>query len=224
MSNLADLERAIGYQFTDRALLTLAVTHRSYSADNNERLEFLGDAILGLTIAKNLYLRFPDVDEGVLSRYRSNLVKGKTLADVARDIHLGQYLLLGDGEKKSGGHHRESILADATEAVFGAVYLDGGEAAGRQVILDLYHHRLENLASEPVKDPKTALQEYLQKLAKPLPEYHLIDVEGEPHDQLFTVTCTVEGLPDPTDGVANSRREAEKKAAAKALSSLMGKA
>lgn len=218
--NQQRLLKRIGYDFQDQALYELALTHRSYGANNNERLEFLGDAALNFIIGHAIYQKLPETSEGDLSRYRASLVKGKTLAEVARELGIGENLKLGGGELKSGGHRRESILADAVEAIIGAIYLDGGMAACEKVVLAWFAERLDNLSETSLKDPKTQLQELLQSRGKPLPVYEVVNITGEAHDQYFTVTCSVEGLPTPTVGEGPSRRSAEKKAAAAALSGL----
>ena len=218
---IEQLIRKIGYDFEDKALIDKALTHRSAGGTNNERLEFLGDSILGFIIADELFKNLTGADEGSMSRLRSSLVKGVTLAEIAREIDLGKYLLLGPGELRSGGHSRDSILADALEAVFAAVYLDGGYVAARKVILDLYKNRLEDIKTKKhLKDPKTRLQEYLQARQHKLPEYSVIEVTGEQHDQNFTVKCVIDEL--GLDAVSNgsSRRKAEQKAAHKLLQEL----
>lgn len=216
------LLRTLGYAFRDPALLDSALTHRSAGGVNNERLEYLGDAVLGLVIAEDLYRRYPQASEGELSRLRASLVRKQTLAELARDLQLGEYLRLGSGELKSGGYRRDSILADALEAIFGAVYLDGGFAASAGLIQTLYAERLQNLPTEPlaIKDPKTQLQEYLQKHSLPLPSYHILEVAGEPHSQKFVVECHVAGLPAPVRGEGAGRRRAEQQAAAAAYEQL----
>ncbi len=215
---LARLQRALGYQFTDLSLLQLALTHRSAASRHNERLEFLGDAILGFVIADDLFQRFPKVNEGDMTRMRASLVKGVTLAELARELQLQPMLKLGSGELKSGGFRRESILADAMEAIFGAVYLDGGTEAGRALILRLYQSRLDAIVpGQRQKDPKTSLQEYLQGRRKALPVYSVLDTLGDAHDQTFTVSCAVEELAEAIIGSGTSRRKAEQDAAAKTL-------
>ncbi|PKM45173.1 MAG: ribonuclease III [Gammaproteobacteria bacterium HGW-Gammaproteobacteria-1] len=218
---LDTLCRHLGYQFADAQLLETALTHRSVGSHNNERLEFLGDAILSFVISAELYRRFDDVNEGTLSRLRASLVKGDTLALIARDLDLGDYLNLGSGELKSGGYRRDSILADAVEAILGAVYLDGGIDRARQLILELYDERFDAVQpAADLKDPKTRLQEFLQGRRLPLPTYTVTSMEGEAHDQTFTVTCAVEGLDQPTVASAASRRKAEQAAAELALRAL----
>ena len=215
---LAGLCRRLGYQFTQATLLEDALTHRSAGSQNNERLEFLGDAILNFTIAAELYRRFPQADEGELSRLRASLVNEPALAILSRGLALGECLTLGSGELKSGGFRRESILADALEAVFGAVYLDGGFDACRDLILRLYWNTLTDLpAVADLKDPKTQLQEFLQSRKRPLPSYQVIEVSGDAHAQTFIVECVAEGLPSPTRGHGSSRRKAEQEAASNAL-------
>jgi len=216
--DLQKLCRCLDYTFNDPGLLRRALTHRSKSAENYERLEFLGDSILEFTISAELYDRHPDLSEGKLTRLRSSLVKKETLAEVARQIGLGDYLQLGSGELKSGGFDRESILADAMEAVFGAVYLDHDIDSARRVILYLYRDILQGVTPKSLeKDPKTQLQEYLQKHSQLLPVYQMHEVEGKQHKQLFVVDCIVPGLDAPVRGRGGSRRKAEQQAASKAL-------
>ncbi|GAA5316180.1 MAG: ribonuclease III [Candidatus Pelagadaptatus aseana] len=210
----------IGYEFSDTSLLTLALTHRSCGARNNERLEFLGDSILNFVIGEALFEKFPQAKEGQLSRLRSQLVKGETLAEVAREFELGQCLILGEGEMKSGGHRRDSILADAVEAIIGAIHRDSGFDAARERVLNWFASRLQNIQLELKKDPKTELQELLQGRKKSLPQYKVIDVHGEAHSQEFTVECRIELLPEPVSARASNRRTAEKMAAAVALEQL----
>ena len=217
MSAVIDrLRAALGYTFRRPEWLEEALTHRSASANNNERLEFLGDALLNLVVAEVLYHRYPKASEGELSRLRASLVKGETLAKLARELKLGESLRLGPGELKSGGARRESILSDALEAIIGAVYLDGGLAACRDLILNLYQESLEGLASaSELKDPKTRLQEYLQAHQQPLPIYNVLEIRGEPHAQSFTVECAVAELRAVAAG--SSRRKAEQEAARQLL-------
>ena len=216
------LERSLGYRFDDPNLLKQALTHCSAGSRNNERLEFLGDALLGCIIAAALFDRYPKATEGALSRLRASLVRRESLADVATKLEIGRCLRLGSGERKSGGHARNSILADALEAVFGAVYLDGGFDACRQCILALFADRLASAGDpETLKDAKTRLQEYLQSRQMALPQYTVIEVSGHAHAQSFRVQCE---LGDrsllPTQGSARSRRQAEQKAAANMLEQL----
>ena len=222
-AGLERLEAHLGHRFGDRALLEQALTHRSAAgpAASNERLEFLGDAVLGLVAAELLYHRFPRAEEGELSRRRAWLVREQTLAEIARELELGGLLRLGPGELRSGGFRRDSILADALEAVLGAVYLDGGLGAARRVVERLLGERL---AHQPgpgaLKDPKTRLQEWLQARRRPLPTYRVVEVGGVEHARRYTVACEVEGLGEPTLGEGTSRRRAEQAAAARALAEL----
>lgn len=220
-ASLNTLQRKLGYTFTNIDFLQLALTHRSASGKHNERLEFLGDSILSFVIADALYHQFPKVDEGDMSRMRASLVRGNTLAELAREFELGEYLRLGPGELKSGGFRRESILSDTVEAIIGAVYLDTGLEAVRELILRWYQGRLEEIRpGDRQKDPKTRLQEYLQGRRLPLPVYQVIQVRGEAHDQEFTIHCSVEGMAQPVVGVGSSRRKAEQAAADLALKQL----
>ncbi|MGM0915159.1 MAG: ribonuclease III [Pseudomonadota bacterium] len=213
--------RRLGHDFGDPSLLELAMTHRSFGGQNNERLEFLGDSIVNFVIAEALFRRFPEAREGQLSRLRARLVKGQTLAELAREMGFGEHLRLGSGEMKSGGHRRESILADAVEAIIGAIYLDAGMEAVRARILSWYAARLEEISLQDTqKDPKTRLQEFLQSRQVPLPRYEVVNVEGEAHAQTFTVECHVELLEKHTTGIGSSRRHAEQQAAEVALKQL----
>lgn len=207
------LQKRLGYRFENTDLLERALTHRSAGAGNNERLEFLGDALLGFEVADSLYHREPDASEGQLSRMRAHLVKRETLAELARELELGDLLRLGPGELRSGGQSRDSILADAVEAIIAAVYLDGGIDEARSLIRRLLGRRLAHPAAEAQrKDAKTRLQEHLQALGRPLPQYEVISISGEPHAQRFRVVCSTELAPD-TFGEAGSRRKAEQVAA-----------
>lgn len=215
------LERELGYRFVDAALLQRALTHRSAGGRHNERLEYLGDAALSLVVAEALYQRLPDAPEGHLSRLRASLVRRSSLAETARQLGFPERLRLGPGELKSGGFRRESILADALEAVLGAIYLDGGLEALRPVVLKFYGDRLDDLpAHETLKDPKTLLQERLQARGLPLPAYRVAAVEGEDHRQHFTVACSVEGVALQATGRGSSRRNAEQAAASLMLAQL----
>ena len=216
------LER-LGYGFDDGGLLDQALTHRSVGAHNNERLEFLGDAVLGFVIAEFLYRAEPDAHEGRLTRLRAHLVRRETLAAIARELQLGEVLRLGPGELKSGGRGRDSILADAFEAVIGAIYLDSGMSACRGVLETLYRDRLLRAAREVgLKDPKTRLQEALQGRGSALPQYTVVELGGSAHEQSFTVECQVDGIPRPVTGFGSSRRKAEQDAASRALEALDG--
>lgn len=221
--DLKRLSRRLGYEFKNAAFLKQALTHCSAGSENNERYEFLGDSILSFVIANALFSMFPSQSEGQLSRLRAFLVKGEMLAEIAAEIDLGDYLFLGQGELKSGGFRRASILADALEAVIAAVFLDGGIMESQKLILKLYDSRLtdDNLHNN-LKDAKTLLQEYLQARKKPLPEYSLIKIEGEEHEQVFYVTCKVSGIKEPSIGQGSNRRKAEQQAAVQLLERLEG--
>jgi ribonuclease-3 len=202
-------------------LLEQALTHRSTGPVNNERLEFLGDALLGLVIAEVLWQRFPDADEGELSRRRASLVNKESLARVARELRLGDYLKLGSGEVRTGGHTRDSILADALEAVIGAVYVDKGFADARDMLLRLFAEPLAKVARQrALKDPKTQLQEMLQSMRRPLPEYEVVDISGQQHAQRFAVCCRLAHEQLSTRGEGSSRRRAEQDAAERMLARL----
>lgn len=208
----------LGYSFRDSSLLRLALTHRSFSADNNERLEFLGDSLLNLIIGEALFAKFPSAREGQLSGLRSALVRADTLVLIARDFELNRFLILGEGELKSGGLERDSILADTVEALIGAIYIEAGFDTCRKAVLDWYADKLDDLSlSVTHKDAKTRLQEYLQSCKKPLPDYQVVETIGESHAQQFVVECRVVLLSKPTVARASNRREAEKLAASQAL-------
>lgn len=218
------LLKRLGYEFRNPALVEQALTHRSCGAHNNERLEFLGDSILNFSIGEALYRKFPEAKEGQLSRLRAQLVKGETLAEIAREFELGDCLNLGEGELKSGGFRRDSILADAVEAIIGAVYVDGGMEACRERILFWYQQRLDTISlEETLKDPKTRLQELMQSHRKPLPQYKVVSIDGEAHAQVFTIQCHTALLSQPTEAKASSRRTAEKLAAEEALKLIQAK-
>ncbi|MDF0378352.1 ribonuclease III [Methylophilus sp. YYY-1] len=218
MSVLPVLQTRIGYQFSQPDLLQQALTHRSFSATNNERLEFLGDSVLNFIIAHQLFNLFPDIPEGDLSRLRAKLVKESSLAEIAISLHLGDALKLGEGELKSAGWRRPSILADALEAIVGAVYLDGGFDAAQQVVALLYRDKLQTIDPTSIdKDAKSQLQEYLQSKKMDLPEYQVVSIEGEAHAQTFTVQCEIKKLKLTTTGVGTSRRVAEQQAAKLAM-------
>jgi len=217
---LEALAKKLGHAFSDLMLLRQALTHRSAASQNNERLEFLGDSLLNFLIAEALFSNHAQLPEGDLSRLRAHLVKGDTLAQIAREIGLSDYLILGGGELKSGGYRRDSILADAVEAIIAATYLDAGMEACRNLVLRLYRDRLKDVDPKKMgKDAKTRLQEWLQKRKAPLPQYEVLKVSGPAHDQTFHVACHVEGLP-PFEASAGSRRKAEQLAAEKALDKL----
>ncbi|MGB5132561.1 MAG: ribonuclease III [Steroidobacteraceae bacterium] len=208
------LQERLGCSFADAGLLDRALTHRSAGPDNNERLEYLGDAVLSFVVAEMLFESHPEASEGELSRYRASLVSGETLGALALELGLGQHLRLGEGELKSGGRRRASILADALEALVGAVYLDRGLDAARTLAGRLMRQRLDELpmASE-LKDAKTRLQEWLQGRGLGLPEYTVMEVSGEPHEQRFRVRCDVNGLAIAAEAEGSSRRRAEQEAA-----------
>ena len=215
--NVTELYNKIGYEFSDQGLLEQAMTHRSHKGQHNERLEFLGDSILSFVIANALYAKFPKAREGDLSRMRSTLVRGQTLAEFGVEFGLGDYLRLGPGELKSGGFRRESTLADAVEAIIGAAFLDSGIERCSELILSWYESRLDAISPGlNQKDPKTLLQEYLQARKLSLPGYTVVDTKGQAHNQTFTVECIVDGM-DSIISVGSSRRKAEQKAAEKAL-------
>jgi len=215
------LSKKLGYVFRQPQLLQRALTHRSYGPEHNERMEFLGDSILGCVIAKYLYSSYPQLSEGELSRLRSNLVREETLATLAQQLDLGSHLRLGEGELKSGGFRRPSILADALEALFGAVLLDSGFSEAEQAVLNLYVPYLEKVDVQTQgKDAKTLLQEYLQGKRIPLPIYTIIAMQGEAHEQSFQVECAIPSLKISTRGAGTSRRNAEQQAAQAAYQQL----
>jgi ribonuclease III len=211
----------IQHRFADPTLLARALTHRSFGADNNERLEFLGDSVLSCVVAQLLLERFSSAAEGDLSRLRANLVNQQALFEVALDLGLGDSLRLGDGETRTGGQRRPSILADAFEAVVGAVFLDAGYAAAREFVALNLAARLEAIdVNAPAKDPKTRLQEWLQARRNPLPRYAVVTISGEAHAQKFEVECVIDELSVRTCGSGSSRRGAEQAAAEQALTRL----
>jgi len=211
------LKQTLGYEPTGLDWFEMALTHRSTGGANNERLEFLGDAVLSLISAQYLIERFPEADEGALSRLRARMVSGEFLAQQAAAVQLGELLVLGPGELKSGGFRRESILADALEALCGALYLDGGLEAARAGMLRWLESGLPDEGLGELKDPKTRLQELLQARGLPLPRYSIESVQGELHAQLFRVTCEVEPMAARAEGEGSSRRRAEQAAAARVL-------
>ncbi len=219
--SLAWTERAFGHAFKDAALCRAALTHRSAGGDHNERLEFLGDAVLNCSVARLLYDAHPDADEGALSRLRASLVSGETLAQIAGDLKLGEHLRLGSGELRSGGYRRASILADALEAMVGAIFLDSDFNAAAAAVAHILGERLERLPpAETLKDAKTRLQEALQAHGLALPVYVLTRAAGEPHAQSFTVTCEIPTFGLVAVGEGASRRRAEQLAARKVLDQL----
>lgn len=218
---MSELENAIGYTFLNKTLLVEALTHRSYSKNNNERLEFLGDAVLNLIIGRILFDRYSSLAEGELTRIRSVLVNQDGLASIAKDLQMGRHLKLGAGEIKTDGANRPSILSDAVEAVLGAVYLDDGMEAAERVVLHLYGDYLEAInPSELNKDAKTKLQELLQARQVALPKYTIKEIKGQAHDQLFVVECAIDIFGIKTEGQGKSRRAAEQDAAMATLAKI----
>ena len=215
--NLTALQRSIGYQFSDLGLLQQALTHKSHSKTNNERLEFVGDAVLGYLVGSMLYRNYPHVQEDALSLMRAQLVRGKTLAQVAMRLNLPDYLQLGSGELRSGGRQRASILADALEAVIGAVHEDGGIEQAQQLVQKLFADLTQGLDAESLKDPKTRLQELLQGNGLDLPTYTVEQVSGADHQRQYTVKCEVPSLAVQAVAADSSRRSAEKAAAHEVL-------
>jgi len=212
------LERRLGHRFKDPALLAQALTHRSFGSPHNERLEFLGDGVLGCVVADELYSRFPDAPEGKLHLLKVSLVRETALAEVARGVEISGFLKLGAGEAGNGGADRDSILADALEAIYGAVFLDGGYEAVQRVVRQTFDERLRQLDPEKSpKDAKTRLQELLQGKREKRPEYRLLSTEGETPHQVFEVECVAAGLGLRATGCGSSRRMAEQQAAAKLL-------
>lgn len=215
------LEQRIGHQFADPLLLRTALTHRSFGTPHNERLEFIGDGVLNCAVADLLYRHFPDLPEGDLSRLRANLVRQDTLHQIALRLELGQLLRLGDGEKKSGGSSRPSMLADTFEAIIGAVFMDRGFDAAHGVVARQYQPLIGQIdLTRDIKDAKTRLQEVLQGRRLPLPEYAIVAVKGEQHVQEFVVSCSIQKLSIRTEARGNSRRIAEQRAARLALEAL----
>lgn len=213
----ASLSRIIHYTFNDPSFMIMALTHRSFSAQHNERLEFLGDSILSFLIANELYKRFPRIDEGDLSRLRAQLVKESSLSTIATSMGLGDFIRLGEGELKSAGWRRPSILADTFESMIGAIYLDGGIEPTHQFVLRFFETQLNEIDPKLIhKDPKTLLQELLQSKKSDLPIYTVVSIEGEAHSQTFTIECHIKKSNIKTQGVGNSRRIAEQEAASKA--------
>ena len=215
---IASLLKKLAYSFDDIELLNEALTHRSYATKNNERLEFLGDGILNFVIADELFKQYPDAQEGDLSRLRATLVNKESLAEIAEQLNLGEVILLGTGELKSGGFRRPSILADTVESILGAVYSDGGFEPCRDLIVRLYAKRLASPADlQSLKDPKTRLQELLQSRRFSLPEYQVVNITGQAHSQVFHVRCSIDKMNIKVDGEGKSRRKAEQVAAEKAI-------
>ncbi len=223
--DLEKLQRKLNYQFNNLAWLTLALTHRSKSKSNYERLEFLGDSFLGFVVSDHLYHKFPDQPEGILTRLRANVVRQRSLAAIAREFELNDFLILGAGEGKSGGHNRDSTLADVLEAIIAAIYLDGGDQAARKFVEDTFSQTLNSLdLSVQLKDAKSSLQEWLQKRGSDVPEYSVFNISGKDHKQTFEVECRVVDADKIFKGKGSSRRKAEQKAAQKALDYLVAQA
>jgi len=214
------LFKKIGYCFTNKELLERALRHRSMGKLSNERLEFLGDSVLNFIIAAELFYRYPDIKEGELSRLRANLVNGEVLADLAGELQIGKYLQFGSGELRSGVAKRQSILADAMEAIIGAMYLDGGFSVTQHHVLGWFVTRLNETAGIAQKDPKTCLQELLQMRKLPLPTYIVSDTSGAAHSRIFTVSCRVAGVDDVTTGIGSNKRVAERDAAKNMLAKI----
>lgn len=220
-SSLKILQTALNYQFKKESLLRQALTHRSYSSTHNERLEFLGDGVLNCTIARCLFEQFTQLKEGELSRIRAHLVRQETLVIVAQNLSVSKYLLLGEGELKSGGLQRPSILADAVEAIFGAIFCDAGFEAAQNVVTELFADLLKGIdPNNAGKDGKTQLQERLQGQKLPVPQYDIIDIKGAAHEQMFTVSCVIAALQIRTTGEGSTRRLAEQSAATIAMAQL----
>ena len=214
----ASLSRIIHYTFNDPSFMIMALTHRSFSSQHNERLEFLGDSVLSFLIANELYKRFPRIDEGDLSRLRAQLVKESSLSTIAISMGLGDFIRLGEGELKSAGWRRPSILADTFESIIGAIYLDGGIEPTHEFVLRFFETQLNEIDPKLIqKDPKTLLQELLQSKKSDLPIYTVVSIEGEAHSQTFTIECHIKKSNIKTQGVGNSRRIAEQEAASKAI-------
>jgi ribonuclease III len=218
MANTARLQQALGYEFADPKLLDLALTHCSAAKHNNERLEFLGDSIINHIVTEAVYRQFPTASEGDMTRMRASLVRQETLAEVAVELQLGASIKLGTGERKSGGHRRDSILSDALEAVAGAILLDSDIEQCRRCVHAWFGRRLQELAI--AKDAKTRLQEFLQGRNYPLPEYQLVAMQDEDHAQRFRVACRLRDPKLVVEADGNSRRKAEQNAATAALARL----
>jgi ribonuclease-3 len=221
----ASLSRIIHYTFQDASLMMMALTHRSFNAQHNERLEFLGDSILSFIVAQELYQRFPKIDEGDLSRLRAQLVKESSLSSIATSMGLGDFIQLGEGELKSAGWRRPSILADTVEAMIGAIYLDAGIEPAHQFVLRFFEKQLNEIDPKLIqKDAKTLLQELLQSQKSDLPIYTVVSIEGEAHSQSFTIECIIKKSNIKTQGIGQSRRIAEQEAASKAYQLMLGSA
>ena len=214
---LAALQRTIGYQFQEPELLVRALTHRSFGADNNERLEFIGDGLVNAVVAELLYSHYPDLDEGSLSRLRSKLVSKEGLAILAERFELGPLVLLGAGERKSGGRHRASIMADTVEALAGGMLVEAGFGTASEIVASWFTADVALLDIHTTRDAKTRLQEWLQGKGYPLPVYEVVAISGDDHSQVFEVACSCKGASNRQVGTASSRKKAEQKAAAAML-------
>jgi ribonuclease-3 len=219
---LAALQRRLGYQFNDLTLLTRALTHRSAARDHNERLEFLGDAVIGLIVASAFFDRFPEANEGALSRLRASVVSGVSLAEIARSLELSECLILGESERKSGGRNRDSILADTLEALAGAIVIDASVNEASDVVAGWLMVVIEASTLDVAVDAKTRLQEWLQARGEPLPEYTVVSISGQDHDQCFQVRCKLTERGMSTEGSGSARRKAEQLAAELMLDELSG--
>ncbi len=224
MDNLDRFQSRLGYQFNNLSLLKRALSHRSVGRPNNERLEFLGDSIIGFFVADKLFRRFPSESEGALTKMRASLVRENTLAAIARSLEMQPLLIMGGGELKSGGFNRDSVLSDAFESVVGAVYLDGGISSVEVLLLEIYKNMLESIKPAGLKDSKTTLQEFCQKRDFALPIYEVVEESGAAHDLMFTVTCRIPAFNYEFQGVGKSRKLAEQTAAAQAMLKLSSKA
>lgn len=214
------LEKNLGYNFQDQELLQTALRHRSTGARSNERMEYLGDSVLNFIITQELYHRFPKLREGELSRMRSSLVRKETLADISRELDVGEFLHLGAGEKKSGGHRRDSILADALEAIIAAIFLDSDLETCQKRVLHWYRDKWQRLDSSTLKDAKSRLQELVQARKLSLPEYVIVEEKGDDHEKIFVVACKVEGSDIKATGTGTSKQIAEQEAAERFLEQL----
>lgn len=221
MSDSQALLARLNYRFDDPSLLTMALTHRSWGRPNNERLEYLGDSVLGLFVAEQLYRRYPDMSEGNLTRLRAQLVRRETLTELARALEIECHLIVGRGELKSGGYRRDSVLGNALEALIGAIYMDGGIDAAFAVLQVVFADKLDEADPGDLRDPKTRLQEYLQEKALPLPHYLLVEQDGKAHNPTFTVSCRIEQPQFECVVSGRTRKLAEQAAAARMLSRLV---
>ncbi|MEM7196218.1 MAG: ribonuclease III [Pseudomonadota bacterium] len=215
--DITKIERTLGYRFQDTGLLRKALTHRSHASENYERLEFLGDSVLGAVVSIHLYRQFHRHTEGDLTKMRARIVRGTTLAQIARRLSLSEFVLLGSGELKSGGQRRDSILADTLEAIIGAVFLDGGLESAEDCIDRWFHEELSAVSEYNAKDPKTTLQEHVQKSGGDLPVYEVLSQQGPAHDPVFRVVCSLVEINVSAEASGSSRKQAEQNAAAKVL-------